>query len=221
MNFRKYKSIVFDCDGVILNTNKIKTEGFRVSTKNYKNEYVELLVKYHLLNGGISRFRKFEYFLDEILPNDSNSNKNLLLEKLLVKYQSYTQKEIINAEITPELNNLRFLTKDTKWFIVSGGEQTQIRNIFKQRKLDHFFNGGIYGSPKDKDQILKREISKDNLKLPALFLGDSKYDHKVAELNKLDFIFVFNWTDFKEYNTYCKKNFLKQISMVKDLKNFF
>ena len=76
MNFRKYKSIVFDCDGVILNTNKIKTEGFRVSTKNYKNEYVELLVKYHLLNGGISRFRKFEYFLDEILPNDSNSNKN-------------------------------------------------------------------------------------------------------------------------------------------------
>tara|TARA_B100000886_G_scaffold334296_1_gene289607 strand:+ start:1418 stop:2083 length:666 start_codon:yes stop_codon:yes gene_type:complete len=221
MNFRKYKSIVFDCDGVILNTNKIKTEGFRVSTKNYKNEYVELLVKYHLLNGGISRFRKFEYFLDEILPNDSNSNKNLLLEKLLVKYQSYTQKEIINAEITPELNNLRFLTKDTKWFIVSGGEQTQIRNIFKQRKLDHFFNGGIYGSPKDKDQILKREISKDNLKLPALFLGDSKYDHKVAELNKLDFIFVFNWTDFKEYNTYCKKNSLKQISMVKDLKNFF
>lgn len=221
MNFHKYKSIVFDCDGVILNTNKIKTEGFRVSTKNYKNEYVELLVKYHLLNGGISRFRKFEYFLDEILPNDSNSNKNLLLEKLLVKYQSYTQKEIINAEITPELNNLRFLTKDTKWFIVSGGEQTQIRNIFKQRKLDHFFNGGIYGSPKDKDQILKREISKDNLKLPALFLGDSKYDHKVAELNKLDFIFVFNWTDFKEYNTYCKKNSLKQISMVKDLKNFF
>ena len=116
---------------------------------------------------------------------------------------------------------MRFLTKDTKWFIVSGGEQTQIRNIFKQRKLDHFFNGGIYGSPKDKDQILKREISKDNLKLPALFLGDSKYDHKVAELNKLDFIFVFNWTDFKEYNTYCKKNSLKQISMVKDLKNFF
>ena len=26
---KKYKSIIFDCDGVILNSNEIKTESFR------------------------------------------------------------------------------------------------------------------------------------------------------------------------------------------------
>ena len=102
-----------------------------------------------MLNGGISRFKKFEYFLDKILPNDSNRNRNLLLEKLLDTYQSYTQKELINAEVALELDSLRFHTKNKKWFIVSGGEQIQLRSIFKQKKIDHLFDGGIYGSPKD------------------------------------------------------------------------
>ena len=39
MNLSKYKSIVFDCDGVILNTNKIKTEGLEFQQKILKRVY--------------------------------------------------------------------------------------------------------------------------------------------------------------------------------------
>ena len=31
---KRYKSLIFDCDGVILNSNKIKTEAFRKILKN-------------------------------------------------------------------------------------------------------------------------------------------------------------------------------------------
>lgn len=220
MNLSIYNSIIFDCDGVILNTNKIKTEGFRITTKNFKREDIELLIKFHLLNGGISRFKKFEYFLDKILPIDPSRKRNLLLEEFLDKYQCYTQQEMLNSEVTSELSSFRLNTKNKKWFIVSGGEQNQLESIFKYKKIDHLFDGGIYGSPKDKDQILKEEISSGNLKLPALFIGDSKYDHIVAKLNNLDFIFVYNWTEFKDYEIYCKENSIIKISEVKELNDF-
>ena len=34
----KYKSLIFDCDGVILNSNKIKTDAFRKVLKNFNQE---------------------------------------------------------------------------------------------------------------------------------------------------------------------------------------
>ena len=33
IEFSKYKSIIFDCDGVILNSNEIKTNAFKKSLK--------------------------------------------------------------------------------------------------------------------------------------------------------------------------------------------
>ena len=69
-NIEEYKTIVFDCDGVILNSNRIKTEGFEYSVKNFGDEAVKEIKNYHLKNGGVSRiwaqfdfFRPFEYEL--------------------------------------------------------------------------------------------------------------------------------------------------------------
>ena len=36
--------------------------------------------------------------------------------------------------------------------------------------------------------------------------GDSKLDHVAAESNNLDFLFVEQWTDFKDYKEYCIAN---------------
>ena len=45
--------------------------------------------------------------------------------------------------------------------------------------------------------LLLREISKNNIKLPALFIGDSKYDYKAATDYDIDFLFMTCWTDLK------------------------
>ena len=59
----KYKSLIFDCDGVILNSNKIKSNAFRKVLKKFNQIAVDEFIKYHKDNGGISRYIKFEYFL--------------------------------------------------------------------------------------------------------------------------------------------------------------
>ena len=55
----KYKSIIFDCDGVILNSNKIKTESFRKIMIQFDQSAVKEFINYHKNNGGLSRYRKF------------------------------------------------------------------------------------------------------------------------------------------------------------------
>ena len=48
-------------------------------------------------------------------------------------------------------------------------------------------------------------------------LGDSKLDHLVAKENNIDFLFVYQWTDFEEYEAYCQNNSIKAIKSVGEM----
>ena len=106
------------------------------------------------------------------------------------------------------------------WLIVSGGDQIELREVFNKKGLAEYFNGGIFGSPDTKNDIIKREISNGIIKFPALMLGDSKLDHIAAESNKIDFLFVYQWTDFTEYKKYFSINSINKIKTVSDTINF-
>ena len=215
MNIKNYKSMVFDCDGVILNSNKIKTYAFRVATSSYGAEATNELISYHLLNGGVSRYEKFDYFIKRIL--NIKFQKEKLLNKLLFDYNIITEDLLSKSELTYGLQELRNLSLDISWSIVSGGDEIELRKIFEKKRIDYLFDGGIYGSPDKKNDILTMQIDKGNIRLPALYLGDSKLDHQVSVANGLDFIFVSAWTEFKEYKEYCQKYNIKIIPKVYDL----
>lgn len=59
----QYQTPAFDCDGVVLNSNKIKTEVFYEATKHFGYDSALALVDYHVRNGDISRYVKYKYFL--------------------------------------------------------------------------------------------------------------------------------------------------------------
>lgn len=66
MNLNQYKSLIFDCDGVILHSNKIKTEAFYKVALRFGKVAADKMVDYHVRNGGISRYKKFEWLLINI-----------------------------------------------------------------------------------------------------------------------------------------------------------
>jgi phosphoglycolate phosphatase-like HAD superfamily hydrolase len=95
--------------------------------------------------------------------------------------------------------------------IVSGGDQAELRDVFSQRGISEWFDGGIFGSPDSKDEILARELANGNIDQPALFLGDSKYDYDAASAAGLDFVFLSGWSeviDWEEWTT--KHNIFSQ-----------
>jgi len=220
---KKYKSIIFDCDGVILNSNEIKTESFRKVLSEFDTNAVKEFINYHKNNGGISRYIKLDHFLTEILPKYSEAplNKKDKLLSLLTDYGKECKKSLLNCEVAKDLAKLKALTYNIPWIIVSGSDQKELRDIFKNKNLSKFFNGGIFGSPEKKIDIIKREEKDGLINYPSIFLGDSKVDYLVAKNLNIDFLFVTEWTDFNDFNSYCKENSIEMIGSVSDLINIF
>ena len=44
---KNYNSLIFDCDGVILNSNTVKTEAFKNILNNYDLNAVDEFIDYH------------------------------------------------------------------------------------------------------------------------------------------------------------------------------
>ncbi|TVU87584.1 HAD family hydrolase [Vreelandella titanicae] len=190
-----YKTLIFDCDGVVLSSNQVKTDAFYQAALPYGEAAAKALVNYHVSNGGISRYKKFAYFVDHLVPSKSGPG----LDKLLERYASQVREGLMGCEVASGLQALRESTTQARWLIVSGGDQTELRDVFSQRGIAGLFDGGIFGSPDSKDVILKRELDSGNIQQPALFLGDSKYDHQAASTAGLDFVFMSDWTEVSDW----------------------
>ena len=50
INLKNYDVFIFDCDGVILDSNSLKSEAFRISLSDEDTEKVDELVLYHKQN---------------------------------------------------------------------------------------------------------------------------------------------------------------------------
>lgn len=214
MNFelKGYKTLVFDCDGVVLNSNKIKTKAFYQAALPYGESAAQSLVAFHLERGGISRYEKFKWFMDSFAENKTGPN----LDQLLEVYAKNVIDGLLTCEVAHGLAGLREKTKQANWLIVSGGDQNELRHVFNLRGISKYFDGGIFGSPDDKNKIVEREILQQNIKYNALFLGDSEYDFVVAKKNHLDFAFVSSWSEWETASCY-KKEFDVSISTISNL----
>ena len=92
------KAIIFDFDGVILESAEIKTRAFRkLFEPNYPDK-VEAIVDYHCNNMGISRYLKFGYIFENILHLSLSKE---LEEELGQRFSEIVFEEILNAPFVP------------------------------------------------------------------------------------------------------------------------
>ncbi|MDO9366325.1 MAG: HAD hydrolase-like protein [Methylotenera sp.] len=216
IDIKKYKSIVFDCDGVVLDSNVVKTEAYFRTAKNLGATDVEAqaLVDYHVRLGGISRYHKFDYYLREIVHQPVTDGA---IQALLNEFARELEVGLMECGVADGLATLRDITPQANWMILSGGDQQEIRTLFAKRDLAKYFDGGLFGSPDNKDTVLAREKASRNLRLPALFIGDSKYDFEAATRAGLDFVFLSDWTEVADWKNYCESNHIHVVANIRHL----
>ena len=205
---------MFDCDGVVLDSNRIKTEAFRTAALPFGPESADRLRAYHLENGGVSRYLKFRHFLESIVEGEAPAGS---YERLLDRYATEVTRGLSTAPVAPGLQRIRDETRSATWILASGGDQTELRGVFEERGLSRFFDGGIYGSPTPKDEILASCRDRGLLDRPALFLGDSRYDFEVASDFGLDFLFVEAWSEFQEWQDHQRVHGYRSVRTLSDL----
>ena len=208
-----YDYAVFDCDGVILDSNRLKTEAFARALEGDSEKYVDKMIAYHKANGGVSRYKKFRYYFQEINPHE-DVEKNA--KEAISRFAEIVQKGLIKCNHIPGV--LDFINdvkkKGLSLFVVSGSDGEELREVFNKRKIDSLFSA-IYGSPPTKTENMKKVKSRVGAQTKGIFFGDSRSDLEAAEKFGLDFIFVKGVSEWREGDRLTR---IKGFLTIKDFK---
>jgi HAD superfamily hydrolase (TIGR01549 family) len=180
------KAVIFDFDGVLVESLDIKTSAFKELFNKYNKKTLNSIINYHLRNTGISRYIKFKHIYAEILKRPlSNSQFKILCKK----FAQLVIKAVINAAYVRGAESFleRFKNK-YKLFVVSATPEEELAYIIKRRKMSKYFEG-ISGAPAKKDEYIK-EIMESYRLLPqeVVFIGDALSDYQAAKINGVNFI---------------------------------
>jgi len=190
-----YGTWLFDCDGVLLDSNRIKTEAFRQLAAPFGETVADAFVQQHLAMGGVSRFVKIRYLHEQLLGRSIDVGQ---IEALGRDFGASVRAQLLACDLTPGLDEfLARRPRDCRWYVVSGADETELREILAARGIASAFDG-ICGSPRSKLDI----VGELDLVRPAVFFGDGRYDYEVAKHHGIDFVFVAGCTELADWQSY-------------------
>ena len=182
---------IFDCDGVLILSNKLKTESFyEIASKFVPNKLAQKFIDFHKANGGVSRWEKFSY-----LRNISTDFDLPSVDCLSEEFASLVDSKLNTISPIPgAIEYVEKLAKESATiYVVSGGEQSQVRRILMNLKFN-IDRERVFGSPTNKFNHFKNIRNKHQF-IDAMTYGDSLLDAKCAISINSKFTFVSQDSD--------------------------
>ena len=183
------KVIIFDFDGVIVNSMSIKAAAFAEIYKDHGGTVVRKVVSHHFENGGMSRYDKFKHYHETYLKRQLKPSE---LEKLSIECSKAVTKEIIYCpSVLGVMDFLDGFCKDKSCYVNSATPQAEIEQILDARGLTTRFKK-IFGSPDSKVNNLRKIIceNSENDVADFVFFGDALSDLEASKMCSVDFIGV-------------------------------
>jgi phosphoglycolate phosphatase-like HAD superfamily hydrolase len=183
---QKTKTILWDFDGVILDSMAVRDWGFKEIFKDFTEPQVSKLLEYHRVNGGLSRYVKIRYFYENIL------GKRITEERVFEYAEAFSvlmKQELTNPDnlILETVAFIKGNFKKYNFHIVSGSDQKELRFLCKELGIDSCFLS-IHGSPTPKNQLVKTLLEQHNYhKQNTCLIGDSVNDYEAAHINNITF----------------------------------
>jgi phosphoglycolate phosphatase-like HAD superfamily hydrolase len=171
------RAIVFDFDGVILESANIKTEAFLELYADYPDK-LQAIRDYHIAQAGISRYVKFEHIQRNILglPYTEEIRKQVSAE-----FERLTRERIFRCPQVPGAEDLlRGLHGRVLRIVGSGTPQAELELIVATRGMKEWFEE-LWGTPRVKADILRDVMTRHALSPQAvLMVGDGMSDYDAA-----------------------------------------
>ena len=177
-------AILFDFDGVILNSMPVRKFGFQEIFKSFAPDQVEALIKYHEPNGGWSRYVKIRYFFEEILGQPISEEE---VNQWAAKYSAIMRQSLTDPKnlIRETVDFIESVYQQLPLHIVSGSDGEELRFLCEQLGVAKYFQS-IAGSPTPKTQLVKNVLM-NNAESNYILIGDSVNDYDSAIANNVRF----------------------------------
>ncbi|KIO50441.1 HAD family hydrolase [Nitrosospira sp. NpAV] len=187
MKTAHWQAIIFDFDGVIVESGDIKTQAFGNLYRSYGETVMTAVMQYHTANGGMSRYQKFHYFQKHLLDRppltaDEERQLDRLFSELVIE-------AVIASETVPGAAELiRKEAPRIPLFVASGTPETELNTIVTRRGLASYFTA-VRGSPTPKQMLIADILSSHALSPErVLMIGDALIDYQSAQMNKIAFL---------------------------------
>ena len=197
MNRQKLpEAILFDFDGVLVDSMHIRDLGYREIFKDFSIDLVNQLIKYHRINGGLSRYVKIRYFYEKLLGREISDNK---VDQLAEQFSAIMRPKLKDRSIiiNEALSFVKRCYKKIPLHIVSGSEQDELRCVCEFIEIGSYFLT-IEGSPTSKNDLVSSVLSSygyDSEK--TILIGDTIDDYDAAKSNKVIF-YAYNNGSIKD-----------------------
>jgi len=187
MNLDGLDAVIFDFDGVLVESVDVKTRAFAALYAAHGAAVVQAVEDYHLRHGGASRFDKFRYFQTEILGGTALTEQELA--ELAAAFSTLVVDHVVAA---PMVAGARQFLDECRGrldlFVVSGTPTAELELIIKRRNLTRYFSG-VWGSPQSKAENIATLLREHNLSANrCVMVGDATADHVGAAANAVAFL---------------------------------
>ena len=146
IDFINYKNIIFDFDGVILDTNALKESNIEKVIKKYLNpQKCKLCLQHFNSNPGIPRETKLKKHIQD----------RKVLNNILDDYNKLNMKSLVDSKFVFGVEDFlkKWVSRNLKFFVLSGADQNELEFIIENKKIRRFFNY-IGGGPLTKIKTL-------------------------------------------------------------------
>lgn len=172
-----FDAIVFDFDGVILESVALKGRAFRSLFPEYP-EHADRFERFHYENAGLPRHRKVAWFYRELVGRVAAPEE---IEATAERFGRLVAREMRTCPFVP--GAIEFLNRhaaDAPMFVASGTPEGELQELVAARGLTGRF-AGVFGAPTSKVEILTA-IARRLCLAPArmLFIGDGRQDAEAA-----------------------------------------
>lgn len=180
------RAIVFDFDGVILESAELKTKAFRKLFEAVRSDKLEEILNYHRKNMGISRYMKFRHIYENILKKPLSFDEERCLGQ---SFKEIILLQMMEAPFVP--GSVEFLQKNQNrlpMFVASGTPIAELHEIARKRNVFQYFVE-LHGSPEEKKDILYDILGRYQWKPEeVVFVGDAGSDFLASKVTGVHFI---------------------------------
>jgi len=181
----RFKVIILDFDGTLIESVGIKDQAFKELFKDYP-EHLNEIISYHLSHNATIRYDKFKYINEKILGQPYTKE---IEKKMSEEFSHYVFEHILRCPyVQGAIEFLDYFYSKIPLYIVSVNPAWELARILDARELRKYFKK-IYANPGSKTEAIRDIIKNENLsKRELVFIGDTIEDYQAAKASSIFFI---------------------------------